>query len=202
VQATLEGIVSQSGAVGLVGLAVLVYAATGVFSAVEYALCRIWRVEVLRPIWWSKLLALGYIVLLGLLVVISLASTNFVALARGILAFAGPAADIPGIYSVLTWFVGFLSTVALFYLTYRVVPRRPLTSRDVWVGTLAASLAWEAAKFLFAFYLRQLVALNLIYGSVAAVIGLLLWFYFSAMILLLGAQIDHVRLKLKGIVAE
>ena len=51
-----------------------------------------------------------------------------------------------------------------------------------------AGLIWEAARRLYAWYLGSFASYSLIYGSVGAIIGFLLWSYLSAMIVLLGAE--------------
>jgi len=55
-------------------------------------------------------------------------------------------------------------------------------------GGLLAGLTWEAARRLYTWYLANFARYSLIYGSVGAIIGFLLWAYLSAMILLLGAE--------------
>ena len=56
------------------------------------------------------------------------------------------------------------------------------------MGGLMAGLIWEAARRLYAWYLASFASYSLIYGSVGAIIGFLLWSYLSAMIVLLGAE--------------
>jgi membrane protein len=71
---------------------------------------------------------------------------------------------------------------------YRTMPRNEVRWRDVWLGGLLAGLVWEGARQLFAWYLASFARHSLVYGSVAAIIGVLLWAYLSAMILLAGAE--------------
>jgi membrane protein len=93
------------------------------------------------------------------------------------------------------WLAGWLGSllpvlisVVLFILIYRTMPRNRVTWRDVWLGGLLAGLIWEGARRVFAWYLGNFANYSLIYGSLGAVIGFLLWAYLSAMIVLLGAE--------------
>jgi len=59
--------------------------------------------------------------------------------------------------------------------------------RDVWLGALVASIAFDGAKWGFLYYIRTFPVYNVVYGSVGAVMALLTWVYVSAIILLFGA---------------
>jgi membrane protein len=63
-----------------------------------------------------------------------------------------------------------------------------VTWAEVLPGAVLASFAWEVAKHGFTFYLTGFASYSLVYGSVAAVIALLLWSYISSVIILLGAE--------------
>jgi membrane protein len=79
-------------------------------------------------------------------------------------------------------------SVVTFIVLYRTIPRNRVTWREVWLGGLCAGLVWEAARRIYAWYLASFARYSLIYGSVGAIIGFLLWSYLSATILLLGAE--------------
>jgi len=100
--------------------------------------------------------------------------------------FGDPAAG-----RLLGWVSAFVPTavsIVTFTILYRTIPRNGVIWRQVWLGGLAAGLVWEAARQLYTWYLANFARYNLIYGSVGAIIGFLLWAYLSAMILLLGAE--------------
>jgi len=70
---------------------------------------------------------------------------------------------------------------------YRTMPRARVRWGDVWPGGLIAGLLFEAGQQLFAWYLANLAAHNLVYGSLGAIIAFVLWAYLAAQLLLLGA---------------
>jgi membrane protein len=84
--------------------------------------------------------------------------------------------------------VPYIFTVLLFWFLYRVLPHARVAWSDVLPAALLASLAWEVAKHAFAFYAAEFALYSLVYGSLAAVVVLLVWSYLSAMIILLGAE--------------
>ena len=79
-------------------------------------------------------------------------------------------------------------SVIAFLVIYRFVPRASVRWRDVWPGALMAGLAWEAARRAITWYLVNAARYSLVYGSLGAIMGFLLWSYASAMILLVGAE--------------
>ena len=88
----------------------------------------------------------------------------------------------------LSTLVPALISVIAFTVFYRTMPRNRVRWRDVWLGGVLAGLIWEGARQLFAWYLANFARHSLIYGSVGAIIGFLLWAYLSAQILLVGAE--------------
>lgn len=80
------------------------------------------------------------------------------------------------------------STLALALL-YAIAPQRHVPWRHAFAGALAAALAFEGAKHLFAFYLRQVPTYELVYGALAALPVFLIWIHVCWLIVLTGAAI-------------
>jgi membrane protein len=74
---------------------------------------------------------------------------------------------------------------------YRLVPRRRPQWREAIIGALTFSLLWVAAKLLFVTYSTYATVYAHLYGSLLEVILLLLWVYYSAALLLIGAEVAH-----------
>ena len=85
---------------------------------------------------------------------------------------------------------------ALAFLTvtglYRLVPRRRPQWREAMIGALTFSLLWVSAKLLFVTYSTYATVYAHLYGSLLEVILLLLWVYYSAALLLIGAEVAHL----------
>ena len=85
---------------------------------------------------------------------------------------------------------GFLIVFAVFLLIYRYVPNARVLWRYVWRGALVAAVAFEIAQTLFAIYLTNWANYESIYGLFASFIIILLWFYISALIVIIGAELS------------
>ena len=74
---------------------------------------------------------------------------------------------------------------------YKILPHAPVSWRNALIGGGITALLWEAAKHLFTWYAAESLTLGGIYGSLSTIILFLLWIFYSAAILLFGAEIVH-----------
>jgi len=92
---------------------------------------------------------------------------------------------------MLTYTVPFLLAFLTVSLLYRYVPRRPPEWREAMVGAMAFGILWVAAKLLFVTYSGYASVYIRLYGSLLEIVMLLLWVYYSAVLLLLCAAVTH-----------
>jgi len=166
---------------GLVGAAFLLWSAYSLFSNVERAINELWEVQRRRSV---RMLALIYWmgVTLGPLVLAASAALSQVA--QAFLASLGAKALALTTGTVLSSF--FLTVL------YLVVPTVRVRLRCALAGGVAAGIAWELAKWLFALFVAKFVRYSAIYGSVAAIPIFLTWLYLSWLIVLFGARLAFV----------
>jgi len=192
IRRNIRQVLEARGAIGLVAALGFLWSASGVFSVINGALNKAWNVETSPPFWRGKLLGLGMVTFIGVtLFLLSLISTALFNVVRRLqLPLLGR--QLLGgdrFWGVLTALLPLTFSFLMFLLLYKVVPYTRVGWGEVWRGALLAALAWEGAKGLFAWYLGSgLARYNLVYGSLEAVIALLLWSYITGTILLLGAE--------------
>jgi membrane protein len=193
VAANVERLLQTRERVGLIALIGLLWSASGVFSAIFRAVNRAWGIPKSRLVLSARLYGLALMTVLGCLVLLTLAIGPLVSFARAWEVplldwqpFAQPGAD--RLVSWLSTLLPPLASVAAFTLMYRTMPRAPVRWRDVWWGGLIAGLIWDAGTRIFSWYVGNVAAYNVIYGSVGAIIAFLLWSYLSAQVFLLGAE--------------
>lgn len=183
----LEQVVAARGPVTAIAALGLLWSASGVFDLVQRGLNLAWRVAQPRPLWRQRLVSLVTVLGMGILFGMSFATSALVHSGiRFRFQIAGVSIEVVGL--VLTIFLNFV----LFAIIYKAFPFARVTYRQVWAGALLASILWEVAKVLFVYYLLNFARLSLIYGSVGAVIVLLLWGFITATILLFGAEMSAV----------
>jgi|CZKS01.1.fsa_nt_gi membrane protein len=97
---------------------------------------------------------------------------------------------------LLRYVVALGATVLVTALLYCVAPNRPLKLRSVLPGAFVATFLWLLVTSGFAWYVRNIANYNVLYGSIGAVIALLVWMYLGAVISLIGCEYNAVRERL------
>jgi membrane protein len=131
---------------------------------------------------------------LGMIVFVMVAITAIVVM-PAVFAFFGLAStDAAWVLSVLRWPLLLFSTLLLLALIYRFGPslERPTWRWITW-GSLTATILWIATSMIFTWYVASFSTFNQTYGSLGAVVGFMMWIWLSAMIILIGAEIDELR---------
>lgn len=178
-----------------VGLLVMFVGATTVFGELQDSLDRIWRVPArAQTSGWlalvrARLLSFGMILAIGFLLTVSLlASATLKLMGRWFEPVFG------GWYFVVstTETLGsFLLVAVMFALIYKTMPRARVQWRDVWTGALFTSVLFGLGKYLIGLYLGQSGVISG-YGAAGSLVMVLLWFYYSAQIFLMGAEFTWV----------
>ncbi len=173
----------------LIGSLALLFGAVGVFGQLQDALNTIWEVEApsRKGVWGlvrSRLLSLSAVVGSGFLLLVSLA----VSVAVGALV------DNLGTYSVLAPFLALIDILVslavitvLFALIFKILPDTAIPWRAVWLGAFVTALLFVGGKFAIGMYLGT-TSVGSAYGAAGALIVILAWIYYSALILFYGAE--------------
>ena len=178
---------------------IVMWAGSWVFAVVERALNRIWG-TMPRTFLHGRALTLGMIGIVGLLLSVSVMVTSVLLALQEIAGRLSPRqletyrllSSVGSVFwQVVFALVSLLVTFTLFAIVYRFMPNAHVAVRDVLPGAVIAGLLWEGAKYVFAWSLNYL-DYNQIYGSVGAVVAVLVWGYVSSLVLLFGAQLTSV----------
>ena len=179
---------------GVLSIVGLFWSASAMFGAISLAINRAWDIRRDRPFYIRKASELGMAFGTGFLFLLSLGASAIISVLRRVLNL--PAADLI-IVNVGSRLVAFLLMLAVFLLLYKLIPNTKTYWRYIWPGALLAAVLFEIARTLFIFYLENFANYQLIYGSIASIIVLLVWIYYSAFIMVLGAeftcQYDRMR---------
>jgi membrane protein len=102
----------------------------------------------------------------------------------------------------LTWTIAHNATsivivTLLFAMMYKVLPDAKVPWRDVWVGSILTSLMFTLGKFLIGLYLGN-ASIGRAYGGAGSVVVLLVWVYYSAQVVFLGAEFTYAYHKVRG----
>ena len=188
----VDEVLRVRGPVGLLALLGLLWSSSGVFSTLDDAINKAWDVDRKRPFWRGRLLGLSIAASIGGLFLLSLTATTVFRLVGGMnLTLRTQVPLLPVLTSrFVATVVPLLLNFVMFALLYKVVPYTQVPWAAACRGAVVAAVGWEVAKVAFAWYLASgLARYRIVYGSLGAVVVLLLWSYFSSVIVLFGAEL-------------
>lgn len=191
----LQQVVDERGSATVVGLVTLIWSASGVFDVLQVSFNRAWRVTQPRAFWLQRLFSIAVIGMLGIFFLVSMIASSFseMLLTSALGKTIGPRELAIGGGRV----VGALLAFIAFALLYKTFPHAVVRWKHALLGALVAAVLWQTAKYLYELYIVHFARFNLVYGSVGAIIGLLLWGYISASIVLLGGQLTALMGKIE-----
>jgi membrane protein len=186
---------TKGGVLGTVaGIAVLLVGATGVVVELQGALNAVWKVEPKpnRGVWGlvrTRLLSMGMILSMGFLLLVSLVVSAALA------AISGWLRGVIGDVAMLGWFidaaVALVVISTLLALIYKILPDAKVAWRDVWVGAVATAILFMIGKYVIGLYVGR-ASVGSAFGAAGSLAVLLVWIYYSAQIVLLGAEFTRV----------
>ena len=91
---------------------------------------------------------------------------------------------------LMRYLVAFATTCSLMAMLYYYGPFRKQRWRDVWPGATLATFGWLGSTLVFGWYVRNIANYNVLYGSIGAVIALLVWMYVLAVVALVGCEFN------------
>jgi membrane protein len=188
-----EGVVAT-----VIGVATLVFAAVGVVVQLKDAFNTVWEVETTpgSGIWRfvrSYVLSLAGVLSLGFLLLISLLVTAALGAAGKYVAPYLPEAAL----QIAGFAASFAVISLLFAMMFKWLPDTKVEWRDVWLGAVLTAALFEVGKFLIGLYIGK-QGLESTYGAAASIIVVLIWVYYSAQLVLMGAEFTNVYARRYG----
>jgi membrane protein len=181
----------------VVGIVTLIFGATSVFSEIQDSINFIWKLKT-KPrkgmgflkLLFNRLLSFSLVVTLGFLLLVSLLINGLMDMLITQLTSIFPQLTVVMVYSVNV-LITFGVTALLFALIFKILPDARIKWRHVRAGAFTTAILFMLGKFLIGYYLGH-SKLSSTYGAAGSVIVMLLWVYYSAMILYFGAVFTHV----------
>ena len=174
----------------MIATGLLLVGATSAFAELKDSLDEIWDVPPpADATWWdtvrTRLLSFGLILTLGLLLMFTLVVSAALSVLENYLGGIWHSATI--ILGWVAWAVSFLVIAVMFGAIYKLLPRVKLSWHDVTIGALGTAVMFTLGKYLIGLYIGNSGTASS-FGAAGALIALLLWVYYSAMIFFLGAE--------------
>ena len=187
---------SRSWTASLIGVATLIFGASGVFAQMQDALNTVWNVKPAETSGWGiwalvrdRLLSFSAVCGMAFLLLVSLVFSTVVS---AMSTYAnGWLPNATAWMQVLNLLISFALTTIMFAIIFKVLPGARPAWGDVWIGAALTSVLFTLGKFLIGLYLGQ-AAVGSAYGAAGSFVVLLVWIYYSTQILLYGAEFTQV----------
>lgn len=184
----------------LIGLVVLLFGAGGVFGELRAALNRIWEVDrktgggVMRYV-KDRFLSVTMVLGTGFLLLVSLILSAFLHGAQAYFVTQFPV--LMSVAHVSNAIVSLGVTIVLFALIYKFVPDVHVAWKDVWIGATFTAVLFAIGKFFLGLYLGR-GTFGSAYGAAGSLVVLVVWIYYSAQIIFLGAELTQLYARRYG----
>jgi membrane protein len=196
VQSMLEGASRRSSSMAATAAGVVTFflGATGAFLELQNSLNTIWRVKpkadgsFIQALVVQRLISFGLVVAMGFLLATSLLVSAALAALHTYMGNAFPGVAV--LWEALNVVVSLAVITILFAMIYKVLPDVRLVWADVWIAGLVTAGLFTIGKLLIGMYLGS-TALASTYGAAGSVIVILVWVYYSAQVILLGAEFSR-----------
>jgi membrane protein len=187
----------------ILGIAGLLFGATGAFGQLQKALNRAWNVEPdphqggIKNFLSKRIFSFGMILVVAFFLLVSLVVSAVLSGLGDRLGNFLPAGLSGAVLQVLNLVISLAVVTLLFGALFKVMPDAKISWRSVWVGAGVTAVLFVLGKFLIGFYLGQSNP-GQAYGAAGSLAVLLLWVYYSTIILLFGAEFTETWADRRG----
>ncbi|MCC5906008.1 MAG: YihY/virulence factor BrkB family protein [Balneolaceae bacterium] len=193
VEQVIDEIEKPAGGLISIVLLIALWLASSAFRSVTHALNIVHKVDESRPFWTQFPLSIIYTIAIALMLILALL---FMIVGSQVLEWIASLVNLDNIFIVLwkwlRWPIAailLMITVAFIYFT---APNKRQKFKDIIPGSVLSVLVWIALSIGFDLYMRTFVDLSILYGSLGAIIFLLIYFYISSAVLLYSAKLNVV----------
>ncbi len=184
----------------IIAFIVLIAGATGAFIELQDSLNTVWQVvpkpgRGIKGFLKNRLASFGVIVGVGFLLLVSLVVSAALSALNTYLS--SRITGIDWVWSIVEIVISFGVVTVLFAMVYKILPDVELEWRDVWIASAFTSILFSIGKYLIGLYIGN-SSIASSYGAAGSLVILLVWVYYSAQIMLFGAELTEVYVRHRG----
>jgi membrane protein len=190
IRGTVHAVIVGRGLAGVVATLGLIWSASGMFAALNFSLNAVWGVAEQQSFLVSTLIAIALVFGVGIIFIVLLALSAALQLASKLNLLGMTLGALPILFPLVNLILPLIITFGIFAFIYGVVPNCNLSWPEVWPGALLGSVLFEIGKQAFVFYLGTFANFSAVYGPIGAVVALVTWAYFAALVILIAAEFN------------
>jgi membrane protein len=177
----------------IIGIIVLLWTASGLFSTIRDALNKIYKISIDVFYLLGKFKDIVMVLFVSIFFMLSVASTSLFSIvtSKGI-GFLDQFINIGFANAIVTPVLGLIFSFLMFYIIHRIVPHGQVNKKAAMVASVSSAVMFELLKYLFTVYLVSFSNFAAVYGAYAALVSVIFWIYYSSFIFVLGAEIGQL----------
>ncbi|MGP4060796.1 YihY/virulence factor BrkB family protein [Halobacillus litoralis] len=182
---------SENGSLLSIGLIGTLWAASNGVNAIMRAFNRAHNVEENRPFLINRFIAI--ILTVAMVLVIGIAFLLPVlghTIGVHLFSFFGLSESFISLWNAIRWVISSIIFYIVLSFLYVTAPNKRLKYKDTVAGAVFATFGWQLVSLMFSFYVSSLGNFSATYGSLGGVIVLMIWFYLSGVVIILGGEIN------------
>lgn len=175
----------------IIGIGVILFSATTIFTSIQESLNTIWRIKPKPKKGWLKLiknriLSFSIIIALGFILLVTMSASSLIGLFNERLMSFYPDVTVM-IFKIIGIVLNIAVTASIFLLIFKVLPDAKIKFRDVTIGAVVTTILFLIGQYAISIYLST-SNIGSLYGAAASILLLLVWVYYSATIVFIGAE--------------
>ncbi len=193
----IQTIRNTSSTAGFVGLIILVWTSSALFSSLRTGLNAIFSIPTPKFFLLYKLKDLAFTIIIGLLILLSTFITPVISLFSSGVVSDSTILGSWSISNLLAFVVSTGTAFVFFAVILRFVPNKPQPLYIIVFASATSSVLWEVARAIFTYYLNHIASFGRFYGTFSVLVAASLWMYYSALIILVSAEVAEYLYELR-----
>lgn len=186
---------SKGGLVAVLGFCITLFLSTNTIAIVAKGLNRAYKVKETRNFIYSRLLALIMVFVNTLVLFLSITLIVFgKVIIKFLVAYLGMTEHIADVMLLVRWPIAFLTLFIMAYLSYYILPdltgQEKLRRHSALPGSIFFCISWLLGSWLFSIYINNLHTYNFVYGTIAGFAVMMMWMYYTSILILIGGEIN------------
>ena len=182
--------------IGIIGLVSLAFTATRLFASLRTVLDYVFETKHTRGIIHGKLFDFTMLLLMSMIVILTNLTFHFLPrLFRENILLNNRIFSLISLFEsqVVGIILTFLLTVGLLFISYKFFPSKKMANDTCLIATLIAAVFIEITKNIYGWFLSMYPEINRVYGTLGAIVALIFWFYISALVYVVAAEIAFIH---------
>lgn len=186
---------SKGGLIATIGFCITLFLSTNTMAIVAKGLNRAYKVKETRNFFYSRLLALVMVFVHTLVLFLSITSIVFgKVIVKFLVSYIGMTEHLANIMLFVRWPIAFLTLFILAYLSYYILPdltgHEKLRRHSAVPGAIFFCISWLLGSWGFSIYINNLHTYNFVYGTIAGFAIMMMWMYYTSILILIGGEIN------------